>query len=162
MPNPLEDLTGKNVIVDDVPMPDRKVFELVAGSGVTLAASDDSVNGRTVVEISASAEGASTADLFLNASVVTATSALDWSLGNSQTITLAANTTFTFTSPGGPCGLTLRIVQGAGAYTVTWPASVKWAGGTAPVISTAAGAIDVIAFYFDGTTYYGSFLQAFA
>jgi hypothetical protein len=55
MPNPLEDLTGKNVIVDGVPMPDRKVFEFVAGDGVEFEASDDSVNGRTVIELSATA-----------------------------------------------------------------------------------------------------------
>jgi hypothetical protein len=51
MPNPLDDLTGKNVIVDDVPMPDRKVLEFVSGDGVTFEATDDSVNGRTVIEV---------------------------------------------------------------------------------------------------------------
>jgi hypothetical protein len=60
MPNPLEDLTGKNVIVDGVPMPDRKVLEFVAGSGATLEASDDAVNGRTVIELSAAGAGAVT------------------------------------------------------------------------------------------------------
>lgn len=57
MPNPLDDLTGKNVIVDGVPMPDRKVLELVAGDGITFEASDDAVNGRTVIEITAGAVG---------------------------------------------------------------------------------------------------------
>ena len=43
----------------------------------------------------------------------------------------------------------------AGAYAITWPASVDWAGGTAPIL-TGAG-VDVLVFYtYDaGTTYYG-------
>jgi hypothetical protein len=57
MPNPLEDLTGKNVIVDDVPMPDRKVLEFVSGTGVTFAVTDDSVNGRTVLQADFTGEG---------------------------------------------------------------------------------------------------------
>lgn len=163
MPNPLEDLTGKNVIVDGVPLPDRKVIEFVAGDGVELAAADDSVNGQTTITVSfPGVVGDAFTGIFLSPAVTTATSAIDWTENQSQQITLSANTTFTFTAPTGPCGLTLKITQGASPWTTTWPASVKWAGGVAPVISTGSGAIDVIALYFDGTTYYGSFLQAFA
>jgi len=45
---------------------------------------------------------------------------------------------------------------------VAWPASVEWEGGSAPVISAGANAVDVVSFYHDGTTYYGSFLQDFS
>lgn len=61
MANPLDDLTGKNIIVDDVPMPDRKVLELISGEGVVLEAADDSVNGRTVITVTAEGGGASMA-----------------------------------------------------------------------------------------------------
>jgi hypothetical protein len=61
MPNPLEDLTGKNVIVDGVPMPDRKVVQFVAGEGMDIDATDDSVNGRTVITLtSTGGEGGGT------------------------------------------------------------------------------------------------------
>jgi hypothetical protein len=47
-------------------------------------------------------------------------------------------------------------VTPSGTYTVTWPASVDWAGGTAPD-APASGETDVYAFYTQdgGTTYYG-------
>lgn len=53
MPNPLDDLTGKNVIVDGVSMPDRKVIEFVSGDSITLEAADDSVNGQTTITVNA-------------------------------------------------------------------------------------------------------------
>jgi hypothetical protein len=58
------------------------------------------------------------------------------------------------------------LVQGTGGgFTATWPTSgvsVKWVGGTAPVLSTAAGAIDIVSFYYNGTNYYGSYGIGFA
>lgn len=94
---------------------------------------------------------------------VGATETLDWNNGNKQLATLDENLTFTFTDPPGPANLVLRLVQDVtGTNTVTWPASVKWEGGTAPVISPAGDAIDILTFYFDGTDYYGSFLQDFS
>lgn len=86
-----------------------------------------------------------------------ATPTVDWNNGNKQKITLSANATVTFTSlTDGVGNLLLRIVQdGTGSRTVTWPATVKWPGGTAPTLSTAASAIDIVSFYWDGTSYYG-------
>jgi hypothetical protein len=48
----------------------------------------------------------------------------------------------------------LRLVQdGVGGRTVTWPASVRWAGGLPPVLSVAPNAVDVVTMVsFDGTT----------
>ena len=45
----------------------------------------------------------------------------------------------------------LKVVQNAGANTLTWSSVFKWAGGAAPVLSTAAGAIDIFTFESDGT-----------
>ena len=89
-----------------------------------------------------------------------ASKVIAWSRGNGQSLTLDANTTLTF-SVGGTgtytgSYLTLKLIQdGTGSRTVTWPSSVKWAGGTAPTLSTAAGAVDIIHLYHDGTDYYG-------
>lgn len=81
---------------------------------------------------------------------------IDWTNGNKQLSTLTDNCTYTFTAPSGPASVTLRLIQDAtGSRTATWPATVKWPGGTAPTLSTAASAIDVVSFYYDGTNYYG-------
>lgn len=82
---------------------------------------------------------------------------VDWSNGQKQKSTLTGNCTYTFTAPSAGVGnFLLKIIQdGTGNRTVTWPATVKWAGGTAPTLSTGAGDIDIVSFYWDGTTYFG-------
>ena len=51
-------------------------------------------------------------------------------------------------------GFTLITVN-AGAYSITWPASVDWVGGSAPILTSSG--TDVLVFYTDngGTKYYG-------
>ena len=83
---------------------------------------------------------------------------IDWGLGNKFVFTHGAmNETFTFTSPGGPCSLTLVMIQdGAGSRTSTWPGTVKWpSNGTAPTLSTGIADVDIVTFFWDGTSYYG-------
>ena len=86
----------------------------------------------------------------------------DMATANHAQLTLTENiTTFTFSnwSPtGNVSGRLLKIVQDSTARTITWPAAVKWAGGTAPVLSTGSGDIDLLVFIsFDGgTTIFGS------
>jgi hypothetical protein len=81
---------------------------------------------------------------------------INWNSGINQQVTLTGNCTFTFTAPIGGCRLTLRLVQDAtGSRTVTWPGSVTWPT-TAPTIATAANAVTIIEFYWDGTTYHGA------
>lgn len=83
---------------------------------------------------------------------------IDWTAGNKQKSTLTDNCTFTFSpEPSGPCNLVLKLIQDAtGSRTVTWPADVKWPGGTAPTLTTAASSVDIITFYYDGTDFYGN------
>jgi hypothetical protein len=85
-------------------------------------------------------------------------STLDLSTGNVFSDAPAANVTYVFSNPpatGTAYGFTLKVTP-SGTYTVTWPASVDWAGGTAPT-APASGATNVYAFYTQdgGTTYYG-------
>lgn len=76
---------------------------------------------------------------------------------------MTANCTYTFTAPAGPANLSLKLIQDAtGSRTATWPATVKWAGGTAPTLTTTANAEDLITFYYDGTNYYGAWLGDFS
>jgi hypothetical protein len=72
--------------------------------------------------------------------------------------------TFTFVSSnrtmGAPTNLVnggfyaLAVIQNAGSNTLTWNAVFKWASGTAPTLSTAAGAKDYFTFRSDGTNLY--------
>lgn len=49
------------------------------------------------------------------------------------------------------------IQDGTGSRTVTWNSVFKWAGGTAPTLSTGAGAVDVLTFVARSTSaLYGS------
>lgn len=50
------------------------------------------------------------------------------------------------------------LIEQTAAYTVTgWPSNVTWLGGaTGPTITTTPGAFNLLTFFFDGTTYYGS------
>ncbi|MDA8976444.1 hypothetical protein N9F73_00555 [bacterium] len=86
---------------------------------------------------------------------------LNLETGNVFQTTLTENiTTLTLSNPpasGTAYGFVLRIVQGASGFTVTWPSSIKWSGGFAPVVSTGSGDIDVYGFFTTdaGTTWYG-------
>ena len=82
----------------------------------------------------------------------------DWTTGNKQSRTVNGAATATFTAPSGPCNIILKITNSGGARTITWPASVKWSGGVVP---TPTANVDIYAFFFDGTNYYGSGMLGF-
>ena len=85
-----------------------------------------------------------------------AAATVDWSQGNKQKIVLTDNCVMSFGKPFGACSMTLKVEQdNTGSRLVTWPPSVKWAGGTAPTLTTDAYAVDVFEFYHDGLNYYG-------
>ena len=78
--------------------------------------------------------------------------------GNFFGLNTTGNTTFTFASApasGTGYGFSLRLTAG-GTHTLTWPASVKWPGGTAPD-NPASGETNIYAFvtHDGGTTWYG-------
>lgn len=89
---------------------------------------------------------------------------INWTTARAHKLTLTASCTLTLTAPPAAGELILHLVQdGVGGHTLTWPASVKWAGGTAPVLSVAAAAIDIVRLYWDGTSYFGTgFFKTFA
>ncbi len=61
-------------------------------------------------------------------------------------ITLSANCTFTFPAAAAGKSFTIRLIQGSGSYTATWPGSVVWPSGSTPVVTTTAGKRDVFSF----------------
>lgn len=77
--------------------------------------------------------------------------------GTVQNLTLTGNCTFTFpTATSGKSFILLLRQDGTGSRTVTWPAAVKWPGGTAPTITATASRLDKYIFTADGTNWYGS------
>lgn len=83
-------------------------------------------------------------------------SAIDCSAGNYFTKTASGALTWTFTNvPSSRAFSLLLELTNGGTGTQTWPAAVKWPGGTAPTL-TASG-VDVLGFITDdgGTTWRG-------
>lgn len=88
--------------------------------------------------------------------------AIDVSSGSTVLLSLDASiNTLTFNNvPAAPkvSSLNMFITQaGGGSKTITWPNSVKWAGGTAPVLSTTATRVDVVTLvtYNSGSSWFG-------
>lgn len=91
--------------------------------------------------------------------------------GNSFTVTLTENITAITLSNPPPTGsygeIAIKFIQdGTGSRTVAgWPAAVKWAGGSAPTITTTATTgTDYISLrtHDAGTTWYGVYSQDFS
>jgi hypothetical protein len=86
------------------------------------------------------------------------TIAVDWSNGATQSVTLGATgRTVTFANP--VAGQVYRLIikqDSTGSRTITtWP-TIKWAGGSAPTLTTAASKADIVTLLYDGASYYAS------
>lgn len=98
-----------------------------------------------------------TGQIYCTTNVLTdgATIAINWNNSNSQRVVLGGNRTITFSNPKEGAIYVLKIAQDAtGSRTLTWP-TVKWKGGAAPILSTAANAVDVITLMYIGAEYLG-------
>ena len=78
---------------------------------------------------------------------------------NNFSHTLTENTTISFANPaasGKVSAFTLKVIQASSAKSITWHSSIKWAGDTAPTLSTGNGNVDVFTGYTvdGGTNYY--------
>jgi len=98
-------------------------------------------------------------------SISSGTYNLDLSLSNLFTLTLSSNVAFTFTNP--PASnrskpITVILTQGAGGSKTATFTNAKYTDGTAPILSTGAGNVDVLTFFTinNGTSYYGTFAMA--
>lgn len=87
---------------------------------------------------------------------------LDFETGNVFEVVLTENvTSLLLANPpaAGSAGSATLVVQqdGTGGRTLAWPSSVRWAGGTPPVVTPAANAVDIYAFITrdGGATWFG-------
>ncbi len=150
--------TGGTVIIQNQSGPFNSRITVGPGSTMTIDGTVDCNNNDldNVKTVTFNSEIANT----------TTTQTINWTAGQKQKSTITAATTITFTPPAGVCNLTLQLING-GAGAITWPAAVKWPGGTEPTWTTPTGSplsteIDIVSFYFDGTNYYGMAGLAFA
>ena len=89
-----------------------------------------------------------------------AAATLDLVNGNVHDVTLTADCTLTFAGATADvaCSFTLLLRQdGTGGWTTTWPGSIVWAGGSAPVLDETLSTVEVLTFFTldGGTTWYG-------
>jgi len=80
---------------------------------------------------------------------------LDYALGQSQVLTLNANTTIGAISGLG-VGTILRLVFKLTTFTLAWGVSVKWANGIEPGWTTGANKTAVVVITWDGTNFLGT------
>lgn len=67
---------------------------------------------------------------------------------NQGRVTLGGNRTLDFTNETQAFGQGIRFIacqDGTGSRTITWDSAIRWAGGTAPTLTTTANKCDVIA-----------------
>ncbi len=99
-----------------------------------------------------------TAQQNFNNTALTFDATQDWALTANQvaTLTLTANTTFDApTQMVDGAFYSLIIIQdGTGSRTASWNTVFKWAGGTAPTLTTTASAKDIFVWRSDGTNMY--------
>jgi hypothetical protein len=75
--------------------------------------------------------------------------------GTVQIITLTGNATITMpTAVSGKSFIMFLKQDATGSRTVTW-STVKWAGGTAPTITSTASRQDILSFFADSSNWYG-------
>jgi hypothetical protein len=96
--------------------------------------------------------------------------AVDWNTQLEEAAYLIATQNFTMNMPApltslqaGQTYMLLIQQDTTGGRVITWNSNFKWPGGTPPVLSTAANAIDIFSFIADGTGHlYGVAQKGFA
>jgi hypothetical protein len=91
------------------------------------------------------------------------TQTLSLTSGTVQTVTMTGNCTFTMpTATAGKSFILIAVQDATGSRTAVFT-SVKWANGTAPTLTTTATTgVDILTFVANGTSWFGTYAQAFA
>lgn len=127
--------TGQSLFRDSVtvtsPLGEAVSYELKAGSA-TIGTGGISMSSSTAVF-----------NTFIDSNTSTAQT-INWTQSNLHYSRLTGNATYTFTAPSKSATLKLIMDSGNGGFTATWPASVKWAGGSAPTLTATANVNDIM------------------
>lgn len=88
---------------------------------------------------------------------ITGTATINWANGNVQYATMTGNVTLTFTNPVAGRRYILHL---AGAFTPTFPSTVRWTGGTTPGVTATAGKKDIYTLVYSGKESLYNILQS--
>lgn len=116
------------------------------------------VAGTTIVTDARLIQNAKFCDTARAVTVSGATTAIDLSTDDASVLRVAmgASTTITFSNPTQGQTWVMITTNTAGAYTLAFGNTIKYAGGILPSRTTGINAVDVWTFYYDNSTYYGS------
>lgn len=105
------------------------------------------------------------AKMLIGTLATSGTVTLDLTTNRYFTITPAGPVTFAFSNvPAGAVeatGVVIRLTN-TGGYAITWPASVKWPGGTVPSVATSGTHLAMLVTDDGGTTWRGNALLSFS
>jgi hypothetical protein len=88
-----------------------------------------------------------------------ATITFNMATSNLHSVTLGGNRTLAVSNVStGQCFILRLLQDGTGSRTVNWFTTIKWAGGSAPTLTTTASKADVIGFLCTGTNTYDGFI----
>lgn len=88
---------------------------------------------------------------------------INWNGMRRVKMTMTWNCTVTLSNPVAGRTYVLELTQDAtGSRTITFPWTVKTAGGAGITLSTTANAIDIVTLYYNGTSYFANISKAYA
>ena len=91
--------------------------------------------------------------------ISTATTTFDWAYSNIHSVTLTGVTALSFANPATGQAIIVRLGQdGTGGRTVTFPSTIKWAGGTNPTLTSTASKTDAFGFLCTASGYYDGYI----
>lgn len=129
-----------------------------AGTGIELTVLNPAGDEQLQIAIDSSTLATINSALQPAASVAIAAVNIDWSLSTGFYKTLAANSVFTFSNTLDCKTIVVAITNTAGNFTATWPAAVRWANGSEPVL-TLGVKTDVFTFVVINGIIWGAVVQ---
>lgn len=132
------------------------------------AVTDETGTGSLVFNTNPTIDGATFTGNAQTTSVAAASSTGTLSINcndsNVFTVSMTENvSTLTLSNASDGQTINVRFTQDAtGGRTITWPASFKWAGGSAGSLSSGANEVDFLVATYIGASWYASLLKAFA
>ena len=136
----------------------------VINSNTTINGTNTVINSNTLINASSiKVQGTfndASANLLSQTLTDGTTISWDTSLGRNATVTLGGNRAIA-NATNLKIGTYILVVKqdGSGSRTLTWGGVYKWPAGVAPTLTTNANATDIMTFYSDGTSMYGTYIN---
>ena len=152
----LPDKDGTIAMLSDIVTGGTSTHLLYNNSGSTDTISGATTDGTTITATNLIVIGSSNAAMAATGQYyssehdngnVTTTATINWNNGNVQYVTMTGATTFTFSNPKAGGRYVLFV---AGAFTPTFPGTVRWASSSTPTPTATSGKKDIYTFIYSG------------